>query len=628
MRCRELLELLEQRLLDVEPLDDRFQDQVAVANLREVIFEVADRHQHRVAGVRERGGLGLLELLERAGGERVSVASALAVGRHDVQKYDGNAGIRTVGGDAAAHDACTEHGDTADRLSHAPDHSAGRGVWSRTVRVVCPSCDVDPPVNSAAGAACASCGAPLIGVRDDLDLVGTVIDGRFEILATLGKGGMGTVYRAKQRSIGREVALKLIDRHFDNDVVAVKRFLREAKLASQLAHPNTVGVIEFGQSQDDGRLYLVMELVRGKTLHVLLQDGPFPLARVVRIGVQLCDALEAAHALAIVHRDLKLENVILLDGTADRDLVKVLDFGLARSLTDVDSRATASGLVAGTPRYLAPEVALGGAGAAPDQDMYALGVLLGELAVGGALWEAPTIEALFTQKMLGKPKLDAIDPALRVLVEQLLDSDPSVRPSARKTREILAGLEAPNRRSPVALAPTLAPLAPIAPIAPSTATGDGLDLPSAAFAPPRPSSAPLELEGAWVRAKESKIDAAKHARPPQRSLKIWGVVAAVVAVGVVTTVVVIIGTQSAGAPKPKISPENQVPATSNTVSIEVRATPAVSVTFDGHKAGRTPLTLHIQKSTREVILGGVVEGHPVTRTIVPDRDQTVELKYP
>ena len=301
------------------------------------------------------------------------------------------------------------------------------------VRVVCPSCDSEPPSDAAAGAACKACGTPLVSMRDADDLVGTIVDGRFEILATLGKGGMGVVYRAKQRSIGREVALKLIDRRFDDDVVAVKRFLREAKLASQLAHPNTVGVIEFGQSED-GRLYLAMELVRGKTLHAIVKDGALPLARVIRIGVQLCDALEAAHALGIVHRDLKLENVILLDGPPDRDLVKVLDFGLARSLVDVDSRATASGLVSGTPRYLAPEVALSGAEVAPDQDMYALGVLLGELATGGQLWEAPTIEALFTLKMHGTPKLDAMDPSLRALVEKLLDPEPATRPTAPQTR--------------------------------------------------------------------------------------------------------------------------------------------------------------------------------------------------
>src|SRR5260221_6389015 len=308
----------------------------------------------------------------------------------------------------------------------------GSGIWC-LVPVVCPSCDVEPPRDAKAGVPCATCGTALVTVKDGEDLTGTVVDGRFEIKGRLGKGGMGTVYRAVQRSIGRAVALKVIDRRFEDDVVAVKRFLREAKLASALVHPNSVGVIEFGQSAD-GRLYLAMELVRGKTL-LERAHGGMPLARVVRIGVQLCDALEAAHALSIVHRDLKLENVMVLDGA--RDHVKVLDFGLARSLVEIDSRATATGLIAGTPRYLPPEVALGGADAAPAQDMYSLGVLLGELATGAPLWDAPTLEALFTAKMHGQPKLDTVPAALRALVEKLPDADPHARPNAATTRDPL-----------------------------------------------------------------------------------------------------------------------------------------------------------------------------------------------
>ena len=113
------------------------------------------------------------------------------------------------------------------------------------MNVICPNCDQPGTVS---GQPCAACGTPLVAVREAENLIGSVIDDRFEILALLGKGGMGMVYRAKQRSIGRDVALKLIDRRFEEDVVAVKRFLREAKLASQLSHPNTVHVIECGQS--------------------------------------------------------------------------------------------------------------------------------------------------------------------------------------------------------------------------------------------------------------------------------------------------------------------------------------------------------------------------------------------
>src|SRR5262249_52062054 len=152
-------------------------------------------------------------------------------------------------------------------------------------------------------------------------LIGQVVDGRYEIRAKLGQGGMGTVYRAWQASVEREVAIKVIHAGFSRDSVAVHRFEREARLASKLSQPNTVSVIDFGRTPDN-RLFLAMELIRGRTLHqVLAEVGAFSPERVARIGVQICDALEAAHALGIVHRDLKLENVIVLDDPPGRDLI-------------------------------------------------------------------------------------------------------------------------------------------------------------------------------------------------------------------------------------------------------------------------------------------------------------------
>jgi len=488
------------------------------------------------------------------------------------------------------------------------------------VPVVCPNCDVDPPVDAAAGAACASCKTPLIAVKAEEDLVGTLIDNRFEVVARLGKGGMGTVYRAKQRSIGREVALKVIDRRFEEDVVAVKRFLREAKLASALAHPNTVGVIEFGQS-GDGRLYLAMELVRGKTLLEVAKGG-LAIPRVIRIGVQLCDALEAAHALGIVHRDLKLENVMLLEAPNERDLVKVLDFGLARSLLDLDSRATATGLIAGTPRYLPPEVAVGGADAAPAQDLYSLGVLLGELATGTPLWEAPTLEALFAAKTHGAPRLDGVPAPLRTLIEGLLASDPEARPNAAATRDALLAIGAPSRQSPVGLEPTRDFEPPPLTVEPKP---EPRPLTTSAFAPPS-AGGEVILEEEWRREKAAKQEAATRP-PPKRPLKIWGIVIAVAMLAIVVTVVVVIATAPGEAPRARRTSQT-IPATANTVSIEVRTKPRGVVTFDGHKAGMSPITLHMPKGTATVQIGTVLLGHPLTKSIIPDHDQTIDFTYP
>src|SRR5262249_33436119 len=153
-------------------------------------------------------------------------------------------------------------------------------------------------------------------------------------------GGMGTVYRGWQLSVDREVAIKVIDPRLASDRTAVKRFLREARLASRLSQPNIVNVYDFGQTED-GILYLVMELLKGHTLAHEQRGEPWTVKRSAHVISQLCDALESAHAQGIVHRDLKPGNIIVLDEPPGRDLIKVLDFGLAKSLTgDAHSRVT------------------------------------------------------------------------------------------------------------------------------------------------------------------------------------------------------------------------------------------------------------------------------------------------
>ncbi|MEO9160047.1 MAG: serine/threonine-protein kinase [Kofleriaceae bacterium] len=462
------------------------------------------------------------------------------------------------------------------------------------MRVVCANCDAE---GSVAGTRCPRCGTPLVQIKDDEDLVGSTIDGRFELVGKLGKGGMGTVYRATQLSIGREVALKLIDRRFEDDAVAIKRFLREAQLASKLAHPNIVGVIDFGQTSE-GRLYLAMELVRGKTL---FDAGIQPLDHAVRIGVQLCDALEAAHAIGIVHRDLKLDNVILLDG--DRDLVKVLDFGLARSLLDPDGSATEAGLIAGTPRYLPPEVALEGAPPAPAQDLYALGVLLGELAGARTMWDAPTLESLFTQKAHGVPKLEGLPTALRAVIGKLLDTSPAARPDAATTRAMLQKIDLTH--APIAFG----------------ATSAAIELPSAAFEPPQGPPVVLEVDQAWVTEKADK--AAQHAarQSAARPLEPWGVVAAVVAIAVVAVVAVKLATSTKPLPEKPTSMLTKPIVSPHTVSISVHSAMPANVTLDGKAVGETPLTLYVPKGTRAITIGA----GGTQRQIVPDRDQTVDF---
>lgn len=191
---------------------------------------------------------------------------------------------------------------------------------------------------------------------------------------------MGRVYRGEQRALGRTVAIKVVHPHLLSDEQSVARFYTEAKAASRLNHPNSVGIIDFGRT-DDGILYLVMEFLRGKDLSRLMrEDGPLPFGRICGIVCNVLDALGEAHALEVVHRDLKPENVIIERLRSGADLVKVVDFGLAKLMTggQFATSITMPGLVCGTPDYMSPEQGRGedvdGRG-----DIYSVGVMLFEL---------------------------------------------------------------------------------------------------------------------------------------------------------------------------------------------------------------------------------------------------------
>jgi serine/threonine-protein kinase len=229
---------------------------------------------------------------------------------------------------------------------------------------------------------CPSCGAATQSgnpaTKDPL--VGRTIGGSYCILELVGVGGMGRVYRAEQRMLGRTVAIKVIHPHLLSDEQSVARFYTEARAASRLNHPNSVSIIDFGRT-DDGILYLVMEYLQGKDLARLMrEDGPLPTARICDIVSAVLEALGEAHALGVVHRDLKPENVIIERLKAGRDLVKVVDFGLAKLLSGAQAQnsITLPGLVCGTPDYMSPEQ---GRGEEVDArgDIYSVGVMLFEL---------------------------------------------------------------------------------------------------------------------------------------------------------------------------------------------------------------------------------------------------------
>src|SRR5215813_13538773 len=213
--------------------------------------------------------------------------------------------------------------------------------------------------------------------------------GPYEILAPLGAGGMGEVYRAKDTRLGREVAVKILPSHLSSDPARKQRFEREAKTISSLNHPHICVLYDVGQQ--DGIDYLVMECVEGETLAKRLEKGPLPLEQVVKYGAQIADALDRAHRVGIVHRDLKPRNIMLTATGA-----KLLDFGLAKptaaaslatmTATKVESPVTQEGTIVGTVQYMSPEQ-VEGKEVDGRSDIFSLGAVLYEMLTGKRAFE-------------------------------------------------------------------------------------------------------------------------------------------------------------------------------------------------------------------------------------------------
>ncbi len=271
--------------------------------------------------------------------------------------------------------------------------------------VSCPSCR---HTFAEAQNFCPKCGADLRGVGATSDtfkgaLRGKVIAERYEVLDRLGEGGMGSVYKVRHTRMGKVMALKVLRSDLGKQRSAVERFQQEAQLVARLSSQNTISVFDFGEA-DDGALYLAMEYLPGQDLSQLLRvEGAFPEARVAEIGIQVCRSLAEAHENGIVHRDVKPANVMLLRTREKQDLVKVLDFGIAKLKEREHTGAiTGVGDFVGTPEYLSPEQARGQP-TGPATDIYSLGAMLYELASGVPVFEGPTPLAIVSKHLTEIP---------------------------------------------------------------------------------------------------------------------------------------------------------------------------------------------------------------------------------
>ncbi len=265
-------------------------------------------------------------------------------------------------------------------------------------------------------------------------LEGQLIGGRFRVESFIGEGGMGEVYRGIHEPLGEVVAIKVLKKEHARDERMAARFRREARSASRVQHRNVVGIFDMGQL-DDGRLYLVMEYIRGRSLvDILDEEGALPVERALRLGIQIADAMAAAHGMGIMHRDLKPENIVVMD-TPEGELVKVLDFGLARMVENqsAEEKITMSGEVFGTPVYMSPEQCFGEP-LSYTTDVYSFGVCLFELLTGDVPFSGNNIVAIMLAQKNQTPEAPSrvypeagIPPELDALVLRCLSKNPAER---------------------------------------------------------------------------------------------------------------------------------------------------------------------------------------------------------
>jgi serine/threonine-protein kinase len=280
-----------------------------------------------------------------------------------------------------------------------------------------------------------------VGAVDAAAWIGRVLDERYRIEALLGEGGMGAVFVAEHVKLGKKVALKVILPRHAGDAELAQRFAREAMVSARIEHPHVASALDYG-ALPEGGAYLVMQLARGRRLLSLMNERQgWEVA--CEVGVQLAGALAAAHAQGVVHRDLKPENVIVETRDDGSPHVKVLDFGIARVAGGAQP-LTRAGTVLGTPGYMPPEQALGDAVDA-RADVYALGVILWELATGGQLFEEPDLGAILsTQMRRAAPRtterIAGIPEGFGDLVASMLARSRDARPTALEVRDRLERL--------------------------------------------------------------------------------------------------------------------------------------------------------------------------------------------
>ncbi|GEM_PF-444630 len=283
------------------------------------------------------------------------------------------------------------------------------------------------------------------------DLIGQVLAGRYLVKSKLGEGGMGRVYLAEHVRMGRPCAIKVMHPSLSQEADAVSRFGREAANASRIIHPNVAAIYDFGETSD-GLIFLAMEYAEGEPLsRILKRDGPLSVARAAALARQVASALSAAHELSIVHRDLKPDNIMVSRARDGREIAKVIDFGIAKTVHGSTQHLTRTGFVIGTPAYMSPEQ-LAGQGIDGRSDIYSLGCILYEMLAGQPAFAGPSGEVSITRRLTEPPpRIRAVNPKVPRALDGIIARAMALAPEDRfqTAAELEVALAGPFREEEV-----------------------------------------------------------------------------------------------------------------------------------------------------------------------------------
>jgi serine/threonine-protein kinase len=484
--------------------------------------------------------------------------------------------------------------------------------------------------------------------------LGTVFHDRYEILASLGAGGMGIVYKARDRSLDELVAIKVLRPDFARDSLMAQRFKSEIRLARRVRHRNVCGIHDFGES--DGLLYISMEFIEGTDLkRIVRKQGALPLDRACDVTLQVAAGLQAVHDAGIVHRDLKTPNIML----EPSGVARLMDFGIAKR-EDAEGGVTVTGQVVGTPEYMSPEQAQGKKVDART-DVYALGIVAYEVLTGHVPFRGDTPISTILKHINDPPPLDGppagrLPASLRDVLRRVLAKDPAERfPSASAFAEAIRGARHPSRRqqplSTEALeATTVVAASPVGRVRKIALVAAGLAVvgvaglgllrfvprPSNLVSPPPPSTVVPDEEPVALPGPETPLPAvsplpattATPSPPPKPTTATPGVGARPPS-----------AREEASRPTPTPPPPSRPPGATAAVptptpapvsgpgSLQLGVRPWAKIAIDGKVVGTTPLDKIPLAAGKHVVRLQHPAYQPVEREVVISAEQTTRLIF-